>query len=100
MSILNNRGKGLEKTASLDEASQFARLAKRNKILGTWAAEVLKKGNNTDDYVLSVMHADLEEKGDDDVIRKLVDDFAKANLRISRDEIEAKIAEIEEQLPL
>jgi len=56
-----------------DQELRFKMIARRNKQLGHWAAELLgKKGEEVDEYALEVIKSDFEETGDDDVMRKLL----------------------------
>ena len=60
-----------------DEAFEFKAVARRNKLAGLWAAELLGLiGQAAKDYATGVVHADFEEKGDEDVVRKLAQDLA------------------------
>jgi hypothetical protein len=55
---------------------RFKLIAKRNKKLGLWAADILgKEGDAVDAYVLEVIKSDFEEAGDDDVMRKVAGDL-------------------------
>ena len=62
-----------------DESLRFRIAARRNNLLGLWAAERLgKSGADAEDYARSVVTADLEEPGHEDVVRKIMHDFATA----------------------
>jgi hypothetical protein len=80
MSTFDKREEGFEKKYAHDEALQFKAMARRNKLLGLWAAEKLGlAGEEADAYAKSVVVADVEEAGDGDVFRKVRRDFdAKA----------------------
>lgn len=68
----NERRKGYEAKWSHDEDLRFRVMNRRNKLLGLWAAgETGKTGAAADDYAKTVVAADFEEKGDDDVFRKV-----------------------------
>jgi hypothetical protein len=72
----DKREEGFEKKFAHDEELRFKTTARRNKLLGLWAAEKLGlAGAAADSYAKEVVVADLEEAGDDDVIRKLRKDF-------------------------
>ena len=76
MSSIRNRQEGFEKKFAMDEESKFKGMARRNKLLGLWAAEKLgKTGADADAYAKQVVRADFEEAGDDDVFRKVRGDF-------------------------
>ncbi|TAN59204.1 MAG: DUF1476 domain-containing protein [Rhodospirillales bacterium] len=60
----------------VQEDLEFKAVARRNKLAGLWAAELLGLiGHAAMDYAKSVVHADFEEKGDEDVVRKLAQDL-------------------------
>jgi hypothetical protein len=76
MTTFDKREEGFEKKFALDEELQFKAAARRNKLLGLWAAEKLGlSGAEADAYAKSVVMADFQEAGDDDVFRKLRADF-------------------------
>ncbi|MCC2096929.1 MAG: DUF1476 domain-containing protein [Hyphomicrobiales bacterium] len=76
MSSFDNRKDSFEKKFAHDEELQFKASARRNKLLGLWAAEKLgKTGDDADAYAKTVVMADFEEAGDDDVFRKIRKDF-------------------------
>ena len=80
MTTFDKREEGFEKKFAMDEESRFKAMARRNKLLGLWAAEKLGlTGGDADAYAKAVIRADFEEAGDDDVFRKVRADFdAKA----------------------
>ena len=95
MSSIRDRQEGFEKKFALDEESKFKAMARRNKLLGLWAAEKLgKTGADADAYAKEVVHADFEEAGDDDVLRKVRADFDAAGVALSDSDIRAKMNEL------
>ena len=80
MTTFDKRQEGFEKKFALDEELQFKAGARRNKLLGLWAAEKMGlSGVEADVYAKSVVVADFEEAGDEDVFRKIRGDLdAKA----------------------
>ena len=77
----DQRKKEHETRFALDEKLRFKAEARRNKLLGLWAAELLgKTGDDADEYAREVIRADMEEAGDEDVFRKLRGDFDAANV--------------------
>ena len=92
MNTFDERKKGFEAKYLKDQDAQFKIRAKRNKFVGLWAAEIIEP-DNIDDYVKEVRISDLEKPGDDDIIDKLLKDFEKKSLNITRDEIVNKIEE-------
>ena len=90
MSNLRDRQEGFEKKFAMDEESKFKAVARRNKLLGLWAAEKLgKAGQNADDYSKEVVRSDFEEAGDNDVFRKIRTDFDAAGVSLPDSEIVA-----------
>lgn len=81
MSGINDREKAFENKFAHDEALRFKAEARRNKLLGLWAAEKLgKSGEEADEYAKAVIRSDFEEPGDEDVFRKIRADFDAANV--------------------
>jgi hypothetical protein len=95
MTTFDNREKGFENKFAHDEALQFKVMARRNKLLGLWAAEKLgKAGADAEAYAKSVVMADFEEAGDDDVLRKVKGDFAAASVHQSDAQIRQAMDEL------
>jgi hypothetical protein len=90
MTTFDKREEGFEKQFAHDEELKFKATARRNKLLGLWAAEKLGlSGADAEEYAKSVVLADFEEAGDHDVLRKLRRDFdakgvAQSDHQISR----------------
>ena len=73
----DKREEGFEKEFAHDEDLRFKAMARRNKLLGLWAAGILgKSGADADAYAKEVVLADFEESGDNDVMRKVVKDLS------------------------
>jgi len=88
MTTFDDREKGFEKKFALDQDLKFRAEARRNKMLAEWAGAKLGiMGQALEDYVKAVRRADLEEKGDEDVFRKIRKDFDEKGLPIKDDEI-------------
>ena len=76
MTSFNEREKGYEAKFKQDQEFQFKATARRNKLLGLWAAEKLGlSGGDADAYAKEVVVADFEEPGDEDVVRKVAGDL-------------------------
>lgn len=76
MSTFDKREEGFESKFAHDEELRFKATARRNKLLGLWAAELLGyQGDKAEDYAKEVVRADFEEPGDEDVFRKIRADF-------------------------
>ncbi len=95
MTTFDNREKAAENKFAHDAEMQFKASARRNKMLGMWAAAKLgKSGADADTYAKSVVMADFEEVGDDDVLRKVSKDFAAGGVAIADSEIRATMDEL------
>ena len=85
MTTFDKREEGFEKQFAHDEELRFKATARRNKLLGQWAAEKLGlSGAAADDYAKSVVMADFEEPGDHDVLRKDPQGFRRQGRRAIR----------------
>ena len=96
MSSFEDREKGFEKKFVHDEELQFKIGARKNKYLAQWVSKIL--GYNEEEeknYVQSIIKADFEEAGDEDVFRKLKEDLKDHN--ISDQEIRKKMDELNEK---
>ena len=90
MSQFTEREEAFEKKYAHDAEMQFKAEARRNKLLGLWAASLLDHAD-PDAYALDVVKADFQEAGDEDVYRKLAQDLGdKADETVIR----AKMAEL------
>ncbi|MFO1109950.1 MAG: DUF1476 domain-containing protein [Bradyrhizobium sp.] len=95
MTTFDKREEGFEKKFALDEEQKFKAEARRNRLLGHWAAEKLGiSGDAAAAYAKEVVAADFEEAGDTDVLRKVVGDLAKKGVAISEAEVRAKMSEL------
>jgi hypothetical protein len=95
MSTFDKREQGFESKFAHDEATMFKATARRNKLLGAWAAEKMGlSGDAADAYAKDVVMADFEEAGDEDVVRKLVADFAAKNASVSDAEIRSALSDL------
>jgi hypothetical protein len=89
----DKREEGFEKKFAHDEELRFKAMARRNKLLGLWAAEVLgKSGPDAEAYAKEVVLADFEEAGDNDVVRKVLKDLDGKG--VTEQDIRAKMAEL------
>jgi hypothetical protein len=95
MSSFDKRGEGFEKKFAHDEELRFKASARRNKLLGLWAAEKLgKTGAEAEAYAKEVISADFEEAGDDDVFRKVQADFTAGGVEQSEHQIRRTMDEL------
>ena len=100
MTTFDKREEGFERKFAHDEELKFKATARRNKLLGLWAAAALgKTGADADAYSKEVVAADFEEAGDDDVVRKVVTDLAgKATEAEVRSMMQELLAEAVKQI--
>jgi hypothetical protein len=92
MTTFDDRENAFEKKFSHDAELQFKAEARRNKLLGLWAAGLLgKSGDDADAYAREVIVADFQEAGDDDVLRKVAADLGG---KADEAAIRAKMAEL------
>lgn len=95
MSSFDKRKDGFENKFAHDEELRFKATARRNKLLGLWAAEKMGlAGAEADEYAKSVVKADFEEPGDEDVFRKVRGDFDAKNIDQSDHQIRRTMEEL------
>ena len=88
MTTFDDRQKGFEKKFAHDADLKFKAESRRNKMLAEWAGTKMgMSGVALDDYVKAVRRADLAEKGDDDVLRKVSKDLADKGVSVSESDI-------------
>jgi hypothetical protein len=98
MTTFDKREEGFEKKFALDEELRFKANARRNKLLGQWAAEKLGlSGADADAYAKEVVVADFEEAGDDDVFKKVRQDFDAKGVAQSDHQIRRTMDELMEK---
>ncbi|MFC7065055.1 DUF1476 domain-containing protein [Brucella rhizosphaerae] len=89
---MDDRRNAFESKFALDAELRFKAEARRNKILGLWAAELLGKHDaDADAYAREVVAADFEEAGDEDVFRKIRADFDAAGVKVADETIREKM---------
>jgi len=96
LNTFEDRKKSFEKKFAHDEELKFKVEARKNKYIAQWASEIL--GYNSDqekDYIQSVIKADFQEAGDEDVFRKIKADLKDHN--ISEEDIRKKMNELNEK---
>ena len=92
MTTFDDRENAFENKFAHDQEMQFRAEARRNKLLGLWAAEMLgKTGDDADAYAREVIKADFEEVGHEDVVRKVAGDLGD---KATEDEIRAKMDQL------
>ena len=95
MTDFSDRQRGEEAKFAMDEETAFKVAARRNRLLGEWAAGLMGlTEEETDAYKKAVVQADFEEAGDEDVIRKLLGDLTSAGADVSEADIRTKLEEL------
>ncbi len=94
MTDFKDRERGEEAKFAFDEENAFKIAARRNRLLGHWAAEKMNlTPEETQSYATAVVQADFEEAGDEDVIRKLLGDLTAAGVDADEASIRAALEE-------
>ncbi|GGC27031.1 hypothetical protein GCM10011371_13240 [Novosphingobium marinum] len=92
MTDFKDRERGEEAKFVHDSDMQFRIQARRNRLLGQWAAEKMSLSPaETEAYAKAVVQADFEEAGDEDVVRKLLGDLTSAGVETSDAEVRAAL---------
>ena len=95
MTTFDKREEGFEKQFAHDEELRFKANARRNKLLGLWAAEKLGiTGDAAAAYAKEVVASDFEEAGDGDVLRKVLGDFTAKGVALTEPQLRAKMDEL------
>jgi hypothetical protein len=95
MTTFDDREKAYERKFVHDEELRFRATARRNKLFGRWAAEKMGlSGGEADDYAKAVVKADLEEAGDEDVLRKVGGDLTAKGAAVADTELRTKLVDM------
>ena len=103
MTTFDDRERAFESQYARDQEVQFKILARRNRLLGQWAANLMGLTEvEAEAYAKDVVRADFEEAGDEDVVRKLLGDLTSAGVEIDesriREALEHKSVEARRQM--
>lgn len=93
MSTFDDREKGFEKKFALDAEQEFKASARRNRLLGEWAAGLMGL-ESVEEYVRAVVRSDFEQPGDDDVLRKVFEDLKGSGVEVRESEVRMKMDEL------
>jgi hypothetical protein len=93
MSTFDDREKGFEKKFALDAEQEFKAAARRNRLLGEWAAGLMGL-ESPDEYVRAVVKSDFEQPGDDDVLRKVFEDLKGSGVEMRESDVRMKMDEL------
>lgn len=95
MSQFDERKTAQESKFARDTELEFKATARRNKLLGAWAADLMGlSGDDAEAYAKSVVMADFEEAGDDDVVRKVMGDLDAKGVDMSEHQVRRTMAEL------
>jgi len=103
MTTFDDREKAFENLYARDQEMQFKVIARRNRLLGAWAANLMGLTDvEAESYAKDVVRADFEEAGDEDVIRKLLGDLTSAGVECDetriREALDHKAVEAKRQI--
>jgi hypothetical protein len=93
MTTFDERERGFERKFALDAEQEFRAAARRNRMLGEWAAELMGL-ESAEDYAKAVVKSDLEQPGDEDVLRKVFEDLKGSGVNVTEGEVRMKMAEL------
>ncbi len=95
MTTFDKREEGFEKKYAMDEEQKFKAMARRNRLLGLWAAEKLGiSGDAATAYAKEVVAANFEQPGENDVVHKVMRDLAGKGVTITEAELRVKMDEL------
>jgi hypothetical protein len=95
MTTFDDRENAFENQFAYDQDMAFRVTARRNKLIGQWAAHKMGlTAEETDSYAKSVVQADFEEAGDEDVIRKLLGDLIAAGVDTSDEDVRVAMGDL------
>jgi hypothetical protein len=93
MTTFDERERGFERKFALDAEQEFKASARRNRLLGEWAAGLMGL-ENAADYAKAVVKSDFEQPGDEDVLRKVFGDLKGAGVTITEADVRNKMHEL------
>jgi len=95
MTTFDDRERAFEAKFALDQEQEFKATARRNKMLGLWAAEKMGlSSEGAEEYARAIVRAELEQPADEDVFLKIQRDFQGSGLEVSEGEIRRKMDEL------
>lgn len=95
MTTFEDREQAFEAKFVLDQEQEFRAIARRNKLLGLWAADKMGlSAESAEQYAAAVVRADFEQPGEEDVFRKIAGDFKGSGLTVSEGEVRSKMDEL------
>lgn len=95
MTTFDEREQGFEKRFALDQEQEFKAAAKRNRALGEWAAGLMGlTDKHVAEYAQVIVKSDLEQPGEEDVLRKVFEDLKGSGVAVTEGEVRMKMAEL------
>ena len=95
MTTFDDREQGFENKFAHDEELEFKAVARRNRMLGLWAAGMMGlEGDHLEDYAKAVVKSDFEQPGDEDVLRKVWKDLSASGAKVTEGAVRAKMDEL------
>ncbi|HYF22548.1 MAG TPA: DUF1476 domain-containing protein [Caulobacteraceae bacterium] len=95
MTTFDDRERAFEAKFAQDQDLEFKAVARRDKMLAAWAAEKMGLAEGgAEQYAQALIRADFKESGDEDVIRKIMQDFSAAGVQVREGEIRQKMHEL------
>ena len=95
MTTFEDRENAFESKFAHDEETKFKINARRNRLLGLWAAEQMGlEGDDADAYAKAVVRADFDEPGEEDVFRKVWGDFQEKEIDVSEHRVRRQMADL------
>ncbi|PHY14309.1 hypothetical protein CSW58_00165 [Caulobacter sp. B11] len=93
MTTFDDREQGFERKFAHDQELEFKATARRNRLLGEWAAGLMGL-ETVEDYARAVVKSDFEQPGDEDVLRKVFGDLKGSGVAISEGDVRMKMDEL------
>jgi hypothetical protein len=95
MTTFDNRERGFENKFALDQEQEFKAGARRNRLLGEWAAGLMGlQAPHIEEYAKAVIKSDFELPGDEDVLRKVFEDLKGSGVEVREAEVRMKMDEL------
>lgn len=95
MTTFDDRERGFESKFALDQEQEFKAGARRNKLLGQWAAGLMGLApGHVDEYAKAVVKSDFELPGDEDVLRKVFEDLKGSGVAVTEGDVRMKMDEL------
>jgi hypothetical protein len=95
MTTFNDREQGFENKFVHDQDVEFRAVARRNRMLGLWAAGLMGlEGPHVEEYAKAVVKSDFDQPGEEDVLRKVAKDLSGAGLKVTETAVRAKMDEM------